>query len=213
MKKEGIIDLNEIKFDENGLVPVVVQSIETNEVLMLAYMNKEALELTIQERVATYYSRSRKTLWKKGETSGHYQYVKSLSYDCDGDSILLKVVQEGVACHTNKMSCFFNEVISSDEVQKNSYLLEELYATIEERKNNPVEGSYTNYLFTKGLDKILKKVGEETAEVIIASKNRSSSEMILEISDLVYHTLVLMVNEGVKLQSIEEELRGRQHKK
>ncbi len=213
MKKEGIIDLNEIKFDENGLIPVVVQSIETSDVLMLAYMNKEALELTIKERVATYYSRSRKSLWKKGETSGHYQYVKSLSYDCDGDSILLKVIQVGVACHTNKMSCFFNEVISSDEVQNKSYLLEELYATIEERKNNPVEGSYTNYLFNKGLDKILKKVGEETAEVIIASKNKSSSEMILEISDLVYHTLVLMVNEGVKLQSIEEELRGRQNKK
>jgi phosphoribosyl-AMP cyclohydrolase / phosphoribosyl-ATP pyrophosphohydrolase len=213
MKKEGIIDLSEIKFDENGLVPVVVQSIETNDVLMLAYMNKEALELTIKEGVATYYSRSRKSLWKKGETSGHYQYVKSLSYDCDGDSILLKVIQIGVACHTNKMSCFFNEVLSSDVDIKNSYLLEELYATIAERKKNPVEGSYTNYLFSKGLDKILKKVGEETAEVIIASKNKSSSEMIYEISDLVYHTLVLMVNEGIELKSIEEELKGRQNKK
>ncbi|MBU1143116.1 MAG: bifunctional phosphoribosyl-AMP cyclohydrolase/phosphoribosyl-ATP diphosphatase HisIE [Firmicutes bacterium] len=213
MKKEGIIDLSEIKFDENGLVPVVVQSIETNDVLMLAYMNKEALDLTIQEGVATYYSRSRKSLWKKGETSGHYQYVKSLSYDCDGDSILLKVIQVGVACHTNKMSCFFNEVISSDLEIKKSYLLEELYATIAERKKNPIEGSYTNYLFNKGLDKILKKVGEETAEVIIASKNKSSSEMIYEISDLVYHTLVLMVNEGIELKSIEEELKGRQNKK
>jgi len=213
MKKEGIIDLSEIKFDENGLVPVVVQSIETNEVLMLAYMNKEALDLTVQEGVATYYSRSRKSLWKKGETSGHYQYVKSLSYDCDGDSILLKVIQVGVACHTNKMSCFFNEIISSELETKKSYLLEELYATIAERKKNPIEGSYTNYLFNKGLDKILKKVGEETAEVIIASKNKSSSEMIYEISDLVYHTLVLMVNEGIELKSIEEELKGRQNKK
>ena len=213
MKKEGIIDLSEIKFDENGLVPVVVQSIETNDVLMLAYMNKEALDLTIQDGVATYYSRSRKSLWKKGETSGHYQYVKSLSYDCDGDSILLKVIQIGVACHTNKMSCFFNEIISSDLETKKSYLLEELYATIAERKKNPIEGSYTNYLFNKGLDKILKKVGEETAEVIIASKNKSSSEMIYEISDLVYHTLVLMVNEGIELRSIEEELKGRQNKK
>ncbi|MDO9628750.1 MAG: bifunctional phosphoribosyl-AMP cyclohydrolase/phosphoribosyl-ATP diphosphatase HisIE [Acholeplasmataceae bacterium] len=213
MKKEGIIDLSEIKFDENGLIPVVVQSIESNEVLMLAYMNKEALDLTIAEGLATYYSRSRKSLWKKGETSGHYQYVKSLSYDCDGDSILLKVIQVGVACHTNKMSCFFNEIITSEDIEKKSYLLNELYATIEERKKNPIEGSYTNYLFTKGLDKILKKVGEETAEVIIAAKNKSSSEMIYEISDLVYHTLVLMVNEGIELKSIEEELRRRQNKK
>ncbi|PKK99675.1 MAG: bifunctional phosphoribosyl-AMP cyclohydrolase/phosphoribosyl-ATP pyrophosphatase [Tenericutes bacterium HGW-Tenericutes-2] len=213
MIKEGIIDLSEIKFDENGLIPVVVQSIETSDVLMLAYMNKEALDLTIKEGVATYYSRSRKSLWKKGETSGHYQYVKSMSYDCDGDSILLQVIQVGVACHTNKMSCFFNEVLQSDEVEKKSYLLEELYATIDERKKNPLEGSYTNYLFTKGLDKILKKVGEETAEVIIAAKNKSSSEMIYEISDLVYHTLVLMVNEGIELKSIEEELKRRQNKK
>jgi phosphoribosyl-ATP pyrophosphohydrolase/phosphoribosyl-AMP cyclohydrolase len=213
MKKEGIIDLSEIKFDENGLIPVVVQSIETSDVLMLAYMNKEALDLTIKEGIATYYSRSRKSLWKKGETSGHYQYVKGMSYDCDGDSILLQVIQVGVACHTNKMSCFFNEVLQSDEVEKKSYLLEELYATIEERKKNPLEGSYTNYLFTKGIDKILKKVGEETAEVIIAAKNKSSSEMIYEISDLVYHTLVLMVNEGIELKSIEEELKGRQNKK
>lgn len=213
MIKEGIIDLSEIKFDENGLIPVVVQSIETSDVLMLAYMNKEALDLTIKEGVATYYSRSRKSLWKKGETSGHYQYVKSMSYDCDGDSILLQVIQVGVACHTNKMSCFFNEVLQSDEVEKKSYLLEELYATIDERKKKPLEGSYTNYLFTKGLDKILKKVGEETAEVIIAAKNKSSSEMIYEISDLVYHTLVLMVNEGIELKSIEEELKRRQNKK
>jgi len=213
MRKEGIIDLGEIKFDENGLIPVVVQSIETSDVLMLAYMNKEALDLTIKEGIATYYSRSRKSLWKKGETSGHYQYVKGMSYDCDGDSILLQVIQVGVSCHTNKMSCFFNEILTSNEVEKKTYLLEELYATIEERKKNPIEGSYTNYLFTKGLDKILKKVGEETAEVIIAAKNKSSSEMIFEISDLVYHTLVLMVSEGIELKSIEEELKGRQHKK
>jgi len=213
MKKEGIIDLSELKFDDKGLIPVVVQSVETSDVLMLAYMNQEALDLTIKEGIATYYSRSRKSLWKKGETSGHYQYVKSITYDCDGDSILLKVIQEGVACHTNKMSCFFNDILSSNEVEKKSYLLEELYATIEERKKNPLEGSYTNYLFTKGLDKILKKVGEETAEVIIAAKNQSSSEMIYEISDLVYHTLVLMVNEGIELKSIEEELKGRQQKK
>ena len=213
MKKEGIIDLSEIKFDVNGLIPVVVQNIETSDVLMLAYMNKEALDITIKEGVATYYSRSRKSLWKKGETSGHYQYVKGMSYDCDGDSILLQVIQVGVACHTNKMSCFFNEVLQSDAVEKKSYLLEELYATIEERKKNPLEGSYTNYLFTKGIDKILKKVGEETAEVIIAAKNKSSSEMIYEISDLVYHTLVLMVNEGIELKSIEEELKRRHNKK
>jgi len=212
MNNENIKDLSEIKFDADGLIPVVVQSIETDEVLMLAYMNQEALDITLKEGVATYYSRSRQSLWKKGETSGHFQYVKSLSYDCDGDSILLKVIQIGVACHTNRMSCFFNEVISSDLYKKKSNLLKELYAKIEERKNNPIQGSYTNYLFNKGLDKILKKVGEETAEVIIASKNKSSSEMIYEISDLVYHTLVLMVSEGIEIQSIEDELRRRQQK-
>ncbi len=202
------IKLPEIKYNKDGLVPVVVQEIDSKEVLMLAYMNEEALTKTIEERTAYYYSRSRNELWKKGETSGHLQEVRALSYDCDQDTLLLKVKQIGVACHTNHMSCFFEDIIKEENIVKNASL-EELYATIKERKNSPIEGSYTNYLFTKGLDKILKKVGEETAEVIIASKNQSSTELIYEISDLVYHTLVLMVNQGIKVEDIKEELSKR----
>ena len=200
--------INEIKYNKDGLVPVVVQEVDTKEVLMLAYMNKEALSKTIEERVAYYYSRSRNELWKKGETSGHIQYVKSLSYDCDQDTLLLKVKQVGVACHTNHMSCFFEDIIPLEDQIKQA-TLEELYATIKERKNSPIEGSYTNYLFTKGLDKILKKVGEETAEVIIAAKNQSKTELVYELSDLVYHSLVLMVNQGIKVSDIKEELSKR----
>ena len=200
--------MNEIKYHKDGLVPVVVQEVDTKEVLMLAYMNKEALSKTIEEKVAYYYSRSRNELWKKGETSGHIQYVKSLAYDCDQDTLLLKVKQVGVACHTNHMSCFFEDIIPLEDQIKQA-TLEELYATIEERRNSPIEGSYTNYLFTKGLDKILKKVGEETAEVIIASKNQSKTELIYELSDLVYHSLVLMVNQGIKVSDIKEELSKR----
>jgi phosphoribosyl-ATP pyrophosphohydrolase/phosphoribosyl-AMP cyclohydrolase len=200
--------INEIKYNKDGLVPVVVQEVDTKEVLMLAYMNKEALSKTIEERVAYYYSRSRNELWKKGETSGHIQYVKSLSYDCDQDTLLLKVKQVGVACHTNHMSCFFEDIIPlEDQIKQATF--EELYATIEERRNSPIEGSYTNYLFTKGLDKILKKVGEETAEVIIAAKNQSKTELVYELSDLVYHSLVLMVNQGIKVSDIKEELSKR----
>jgi phosphoribosyl-ATP pyrophosphohydrolase/phosphoribosyl-AMP cyclohydrolase len=210
MKIDTLLNIDAIKFDTNGLIPVIVQNIETNEVLMLAYMNKEALTITLEEGMATYYSRSRNSLWKKGETSGHYQYVKSLSYDCDGDTILLQVIQIGVACHTNRMSCFFNEVISSKDSSSKKEVLQELYSMITSRKEYPKEGSYTNYLFNKGIDKILKKVGEETAEVIIAAKNNSASEMIYEISDLVYHTLVLMVHEGITLEAIVEELTRRQ---
>jgi phosphoribosyl-ATP pyrophosphohydrolase/phosphoribosyl-AMP cyclohydrolase len=206
--KMNLNAMNEIKYHKDGLVPVVVQEVDTKEVLMLAYMNKEALSKTIEEKVAYYYSRSRNELWKKGETSGHIQYVKSLAYDCDQDTLLLKVKQVGVACHTNHMSCFFEDIIPLEDQIKQA-TLEELYATIEERRNSPIEGSYTNYLFTKGLDKILKKVGEETAEVIIASKNQSKTELIYELSDLVYHSLVLMVNQGIKVSDIKEELSKR----
>lgn len=205
------INIDAIKFHENGLIPVVVQESTTKQVLMLAYMNKEALQQTILTQKATYYSRSRQSLWIKGETSGHDQTVKSLFYDCDGDSLLLIVDQKGVACHTGNMSCFHNPMfeVSTD---RNASLLHELYQTIEERRMNPIEGSYTNYLFAKGIDKILKKVGEETAEVIIAAKNHSVSEMTYEISDLVYHTLVLMVQEGITIEQIEQELKRRQKK-
>ncbi|TJX13890.1 bifunctional phosphoribosyl-AMP cyclohydrolase/phosphoribosyl-ATP diphosphatase HisIE [Tissierella creatinini] len=195
----------DIKFDENGLVPVIAQDIGTGEVLMLAYMNEESLKLTIETGVAHYYSRSRKELWKKGGTSGNIQEVKGIYYDCDGDSILLKINQVGVACHTGNYSCFFNEIKGYKGVGNT---LNELYKTIMDRKLNPKEGSYTQYLFEKGLDKILKKVGEETAEVIIGAKN-NKEELIYETSDLIYHMIVLLVNEGVSLGEIMEELNNR----
>lgn len=206
-----------IKYDDNGLIPVIVQDHNSDEVLMLAYMNKESLEETLNTGMAHYWSRSRNELWKKGETSGHYQHVKSLKIDCDGDTLLIKVIQEGVACHTGYKTCFFTEqdIVQGSEnniiPQNNSSseILEELYHVIADRKINPKEGSYTNYLFNKGLDKILKKVGEEASEVIIAAKNNSFEELRYEISDLVYHTLVLMVEQGLKLDDIYEELRKR----
>lgn len=206
-------NFNELKYNDQGLIPVVVQSYTSKEVLMLAYMNEEALKLTLETKMGTYYSRSRKAIWKKGETSGNVQYVKKLTYDCDADTLLLEVIQEGVACHTGEMSCFHHVILDNQESSSRKNLLDELYQTIEERKKNPIEGSYTNYLFNKGLDKILKKVGEETAEVIIASKNQSAEETIYEISDLVYHTLVLMVNQGISIEAIANELKSRQQKK
>lgn len=206
-------NLNELKYNDQGLIPVVVQSYETKEVLMLAYMNEESLKRTIDTKMGTYFSRSRQEIWKKGDTSGHVQYVKRLSYDCDADTLLLEVIQEGVACHTGEMSCFHRLIWEDSQSLPSKDLLEDLYQTIVERRKNPVEGSYTNYLFNKGLDKILKKVGEETAEVIIASKNQSAEETIYEISDLVYHTLVLMVNQGITLDQIKSELQSRQQKK
>lgn len=202
--------MKNINFNEEGLVPVIAQSYDTKEVLMLAYMNEEALQKTMDEKVAYYYSRSRKTLWKKGETSGHFQYVKAMYYDCDQDALLLLVDQQGVACHTMHRTCFFEPIIEDSENKTASFVIDEVYATIEERRRNPVEGSYTQYLFTKGIDKILKKVGEETAEVIIGAKNRNKAEVTYEIADLVYHTLVLMVEQNVKPDDIRNELKRRQ---
>lgn len=202
--------LDTIEFDEKGLVPAVVQSIEDGQVLMLAYMNKEALEKTLGTRKATYYSRSRQELWVKGGTSGNTQEVIEAYYDCDADSILLKVKQTGVACHKNRMSCFHNPLSEkADATSSNREVIDEVYSVVRERRDNPVEGSYTTYLFTEGIDKILKKVGEESSEVIIAAKNHSKSEMTEEISDLVYHALVLMANEGVTPEDIAKALRKR----
>lgn len=200
------MDMEKIKFDENGLVPAIAQDINTKKVLMLAYMNEESIKKTLEEEVAVYYSRSRQELWKKGETSGNIQRLKGMSYDCDGDSILLMVEQIGVACHTGAYSCFFNEILPSEDTEDT---LESLYSLMKSRKENPLEGSYTNYLFKEGIDKILKKVGEESAEVIIASKNNDKKEMTYEISDLVYHTLVLMVEQGVEIKDIKSELEKR----
>ena len=199
-----------LKFDEKGLIPAVVQDVETKEVLMLAYMNKESIKKTLNERKATYFSRSRNELWTKGETSGNTQDVKGFYYDCDKDTILLKVKQKGEACHTGHYSCFFNEILQNNEVTQRE-LINRLYDLIKDRKTNPKSGSYTNYLFDKGLDKILKKVGEESAEVIIAAKNESKDEIVYEISDLVYHTLVLMVNAEVEVEDIINELKGREN--
>ncbi|MCC0708627.1 MULTISPECIES: bifunctional phosphoribosyl-AMP cyclohydrolase/phosphoribosyl-ATP diphosphatase HisIE [unclassified Clostridioides] len=201
--------IKNVKFDDKGLVPAVVQDIISKDVLMLAYMNEESIKKTLKDKIACYFSRSRQELWVKGETSGNIQKVVKISYDCDVDTILLLVEQTGVACHTGNYSCFYRDLFDDTdkidfEVQKNT--LKELYDLINERKNNPIEGSYTNYLFDKGLDKILKKVGEESSEVIIASKNEDKSELIYEISDLVYHTLVLMIEKGVEIDEIKKEL-------
>jgi len=200
--------LNKIKFDEKGLVPAIAQDINTKEVLMLAYMNKESLKKTLETGKATYYSRSRSELWQKGETSGHIQNIKGIYYDCDADTILLKVEQVGVACHTGSYSCFFNPIIEEEKVA-GAEILQEVYNVVLDRQENPKEGSYTNYLLEKGIDKILKKVGEETAEVIIASKNEGNDELRYEASDLLYHLMVLFVNKQLKLQDVYEELQKR----
>lgn len=195
----------DIKYNEDGLVPAIAQDIGTGQVLMLAYMNEEAVRLTLEKGIAHYYSRTRKKLWLKGETSGNIQEVKGFYYDCDGDTILLKVNQTGVACHTGKYSCFYNEVKNSSTYENT---MADLYKVILDRKNHPIEKSYTNYLFNEGIDKILKKVGEEAAEVIIGAKN-NPEELIYESSDLIYHLLVLLVNEGITLGDIYEELNKR----
>lgn len=201
------IDLiKEIKFNENGLAPAIVQDFYTKQVLMLAYMNEESIKKTIETKYAYFFSRSRNELWKKGETSGNLQELISFSYDCDKDTILLQVKQNGVACHTGSLSCFYNKVISEKEENN---IIEDLYSLILDRKLNPKENSYTNYLLDKGIDKILKKVGEETSEVIIASKNKDKNEIIYELSDLTYHVLVLMIENNINLSDIKEELSKR----
>ncbi|MDW5299948.1 MAG: bifunctional phosphoribosyl-AMP cyclohydrolase/phosphoribosyl-ATP diphosphatase HisIE [Sedimentibacter sp.] len=199
--------LNEVKFDDKGLVVAVAQDYKTNEVLMVAYMNKESLEITLKEKRTCYFSRSRQCLWRKGDTSGHVQYLKGLYFDCDADAILMKVDQVGNACHTGAYSCFFNKAYEEDVTDQ--AILNRVYNQIINRKENPIEGSYTNYLFDKGLDKILKKVGEETSEVIIGAKNKNKDELVYEMCDLIYHSLVLMVNEGVTIDDLKKELTKR----
>ncbi|SES70088.1 phosphoribosyl-ATP pyrophosphatase /phosphoribosyl-AMP cyclohydrolase [Pseudobutyrivibrio sp. C4] len=207
---EPKLSWSDLKPNSDGLVPVVVQDFQTGEVLMLAYMNEESLNSTIRTGKMTYYSRSRKALWVKGETSGHTQYVKSLTADCDFDTILAKVSQVGVACHTGAPSCFFNEIVKKEYVERNPLkVFEDVYAVIMDRKKNPKEGSYTNYLFDKGLDKILKKVGEEATEIVIAAKNPDPEETKYEISDFLYHMMVLMAEKGVTWEDITSELAQR----
>ncbi len=200
----------DLKKNTDGLVPVVVQDYRTDEVLMLAYMNEEAFESTIHIGKMTYYSRSRRELWTKGMTSGHVQYVKSLTADCDYDTILAKVSQVGVACHTGSPTCFFNNIVKKEYMEKNPLkVLEDVYGIIIDRKMHPREGSYTNYLFDKGLDKILKKIGEEATEIVIAAKNPDPEEIKYEISDFLYHMMVLMAEKGVTWEEITEELSKR----
>lgn len=204
------ISWENLKKNSDGLIPVIVQDYTTNDVLMCAYMNEEAFHATINCGKMTYYSRSLQELWMKGETSGHIQYVKELTADCDFDTILAKVSQVGVACHTGNPSCFFNEIVKKEYIEKNPLkVFETVYNIIEDRKNNPKEGSYTNYLFDKGIDKILKKVGEECTEIVIAAKNPDPEEIKYEISDFLYHVMVLMVEKGVTWEEITQELAQR----
>ena len=193
----------ELKFDEKGLIPAIVQDYYTKEVLTLAYMNAETLALTIAEGRTVFWSRSRQEIWRKGETSGNVQKVVSITADCDGDALVVEVVKNGPACHTGAESCFFNEVYVSDEVKQFSW--EGLYKLIEGRKTAPKEGSYTTYLFEKGKDKILKKVGEECTEVLIGAAKNDKEETVYEIADLAYHLLVLMVEMGISLEDIIAE--------
>lgn len=202
-----MIDTSGLKFDANGLIPAIVVDASTKKVLTLAYMNKESLEITLQKKLTCFYSRSRKELWLKGETSGNYQHVVSITADCDKDALLVLVSPDGPACHTGEESCFFNPVYE-DESQ-NNFSYEGLMELIKGRKTNPKDGSYTTYLFNKGLDKILKKVGEESTEVIIAAKANDKKETIYEIADLAYHVMVLMTEAGISLKDIESELASR----
>ncbi len=195
-------------FEKMELIPAIVQDFYTKEVLMLAYVNKESYEYMIKNNETCFYSRSRKELWHKGETSGHYQKIKNISLDCDKDTLLIEVEQIGAACHTGSYSCFFNKIVTVEEDYDNN-IIENVYKMIQDRKNNPKEGSYTNYLLEKGTDKICKKIGEEASETIIAAKNTDKEELIGEISDLAYHTLVLMLDKGITVEDIKKKLSER----
>ena len=203
------IDLSKVKFDDKGLIPAIAQDAVTGQVLMLAYMNAESLQLTLDSGYATYYSRSRQQLWKKGETSGHLQKVVALALDCDNDAILLTVEQTGPACHTGETSCFHHPVMG--EAPATAAVLESVYRTVCDRAANPKEGSYTNYLLQKGIEKTCKKVGEEASETIIASIKGSPAETRYEAADLQYHLLVLLFQMGLKPADIWAELAGRRH--
>lgn len=208
---EASISWEEFKKNSDGMVPVIVQDYKTDAVLMLAYMNKEAYEKTLSTGKMTYWSRSRDELWVKGDTSGHCQYVKSLVADCDKDTILAKVSQIGPACHTGSYSCFFNSIMEKEDARVSNPLkvFEDVFAVIQDRKVNPKEGSYTNYLFDKGTDKILKKLGEEATEIVIAAKNPNPNEIKYEISDFLYHMMVLMAEKGITWEEIIEDLAKR----
>ena len=199
-----MIDINKLKFDEKGLIPAIVTDANTKKVLTLAYMNKESLEISIKEKKTCFWSRSRGELWRKGETSGNYQHIVLITADCDGDALEVSVIKDGPACHTGADSCF-NDVIYGE---KSDFAIDALMEKLKERKRLMPEGSYTTYLFSKGLDKILKKIGEESTEVIIGAKN-SREETVYEIADLAYHVMVLMVEMGISVDDIRDELASR----
>ena len=202
--------LSELKFDEKGLLPTIVQDYKTNEVLMLAYSNAESVELTLSKKLVHFYSRSRSQLWLKGETSGNFLRLVKMSCDCDKDTLLISADPAGPACHTGSVSCFYSTVYENEQYEKfDPGMLVKLYEIVRERKSNPKEGSYTNYLFDSGIDKILKKVGEESAETIIAAKNNSKEEIVYETSDLLYHLTVLLNHSGVELEEILRALEER----
>lgn len=202
-----MIDINQLKFDEKGLIPAIVVDADTKKVLTLAYMNKESLAISMEKALTCFYSRSRKTLWLKGETSGNYQHILSIEADCDRDALLVTVSKEGPACHTGRDSCFDDGALWQAGETPFSY--EALMQLLKGRKTEKKEGSYTTYLFEKGLDKILKKIGEESTEVIIAAKAEDKKETIYEIADLAYHVMVLMVEAGISLEDIRKELSSR----
>ncbi len=204
---EAELKWEDLKLNSDGLIPVVVQDYKTNDVLMLAYMNEEAFSTTLAIGKMTYYSRSRRELWIKGLTSGHYQYVKSLRADCDYDTILAKVSQVGAACHTGSRSCFFNKISDAEYTERNLFdEFEREYKVIRDRKINPKEGSYTNYLFDEGIDKMLKKIGGETNSIILAAKNNDRDDLKYQISDFIYHLMVLMVEKNISIEDVLEEL-------
>ena len=204
---QNILNIDKLKFDDNGLIPAIIIDYYTKEVLTLAYMNKESLEISLKEGKTCFYSRSRKELWRKGETSKNYQHIQSIKSDCDNDALVIEVIKDGPACHTGAEPCFMNEVYQKENYK--DFSIYKLYELIRERKINMTEGSYTTYLFNSGIDKILKKIGEESSEVIIGAKNGSKEEIIYELSDLLYHSLVLMVEKNITLNDIKDELSKR----
>jgi len=204
-----MIELDNLKYDEKGLIPAIVVDANNNEPLMLAYMNKESLALSMEKNLTCFYSRSRASLWLKGETSGNYQHIVKIVTDCDKDTLLVYVDKDGPACHTGSESCFFNTVYINEENQDEPFSLDKLYNVIRGRKDNPSEKSYTCYLFREGRDKILKKIGEESTEVVIAAKGDSKGETIYELADLLYHSFVLMVDMGIEITDVLNELKSR----
>ncbi|MBO5402370.1 MAG: bifunctional phosphoribosyl-AMP cyclohydrolase/phosphoribosyl-ATP diphosphatase HisIE [Clostridia bacterium] len=202
-----MVNINELKFDEKGLIPAIVVDNASGDVLTLAYMNKESLEISMKKRLTCFYSRSRQCLWLKGETSGNYQHIVSITADCDKDALVIKVNKDGPACHTGTDSCFTAPLLLSEEATP--FSMNGLYELLTDRKEKMPEGSYTTYLFQKGIDKILKKVGEETTEVIIAGKADDKRDTVYEIADLAYHVMVLMVEMGITVDDIKNELASR----